>query len=278
MPGPGDLFAEEGLALIRGRCALVPEVAVVLGSGLGDAVSADVRPEAEFAYESLPGFPAPTVPGHAGRLVLGALYGMPVALFLGRLHLFEGHGIGATTLIPRLAAALRAGTLVLTNASGGLDASIAPGTLMLIGDHINFMGVNPLAGWRLPDGRPAFIDLSSVYDPDLIALTEEAARLSGIGVARGVYVAMPGPTYETPAETRFLARSGAHAVGMSTVPEAVAGVALGMRVLGISCVTNIAGREATHEDVLATAKAAAADVQKILEIVLPKLGAVRAEG
>jgi purine-nucleoside phosphorylase len=252
-------------------------VAIVLGSGLGDAVSADVRPEAEFAYESLPGFPAPMVPGHAGRLLLGDLFGVPSAVFLGRLHLYEGHGVSATTLIPRLAAALRAGTLVLTNAAGGLDPSITAGQLMLIHDHLNFLGVNPLAGWRLADGRPAFVDLSSVYDAELLSLAADAARASGIDVATGVYAALSGPSYETPAETRFLARAGAHAVGMSTVPEAVAAVALGMRVLAISCVTNAAGKQATHEEVLATAKAAGADVRRILSLVLPKIGGIRAD-
>ena len=271
MPGPGDLFAEEGLALIRGRCALVPDVAVVLGSGLGDAVSGEIRPEAEFAFESLPGFPPTTVPGHAGRLLLGQLFGVPAAVFLGRVHLYEGHGPAATTLIPRLAAALRAGTLVLTNAAGGVDPTIRAGQLMLIRDHLNFMGVNPLMGWRFADGRPAFVDLSSVYDPEILSLAADAARVSGIDVATGVYAGVSGPSYETAAETMFLARAGAQAVGMSTVPEAVAAAALGLRVLAISCVTNAAGHEGTHEEVLATAKAAADDLRRILSIVLPKI-------
>jgi len=271
MPGPGDLLADQGVALVRSRSSVVPEVAVVLGSGLGDAVSADLRPDAEFGFEMLPGFPTPTVPGHAGRLVLGELYGVPAAAFLGRVHFYEGFGIGATTLIPRLAAALGAGVMVLTNASGGLDAWLEPGQLMLIVDHINLMGVNPLAGWHMPDGRPAFVDLSSVYPPELLSLAKDVARTSGLHVSEGVYVAVPGPSYETPAESRFLAEAGAHAVGMSTVPEAVAAVALGMRVLGISCVTNMAGSEATHEEVLARAGQAAEDLRTLLAGVLPKL-------
>jgi len=277
MPGPGDLLAEEGLASIRARSALVPDVAVVLGSGLGDAVSADVRTEAEFAYESLPGFPPPTVPGHAGRLVLGELFGVPAAVFLGRVHLYEGHGSGATTLIPRLAAALRAGAIVVTNAAGGLDPKIEAGQLMLIRDHLNFMGVNPLAGWRLADGRPAFVDLSSVYDRELLSLAADAANASGIRIATGVYAAVSGPSYETPSESSFLARAGANAVGMSTVPEAVAAVALGMRVLAISCLTNMAGTASTHQEVLARAQAAGADLREILSIVVPKIGGHRAD-
>jgi purine-nucleoside phosphorylase len=273
VPGPDDLFVEEALAVIRERCSLVPDLGVVLGSGLGDSVSGDVRAEAEFAFHALPGFPAPTVPGHAGRLVLGQLYGIAAAVFLGRIHLYEGHGIGSTTLIPRLAAALGARALVLTNAAGGLDASLRPGQLMLISDHLNFIGVNPLEGWRMPDGRPAFVELTSVYDPDLVSLAEEAARLSGLHVAKGVYVALPGPSYETPAETRFLADAGAQAVGMSTVPEAVAAVALGMRVLGISCVTNVAGVQGSgHDEVLAQAKESAADLRTLLAAVVPKIG------
>lgn len=277
-PGPGDHLAEEGVAVIRSRSSVVPDVAVVLGSGLGDAVSADVRVGAEFKFEALPGFPAPTVPGHAGRLVLGDLYGVPAAAFLGRVHFYEGYGIGATTLIPRLAAGLGADVMVLTNASGGLDLWLEPGQLMLIRDHINLMGVNPLAGWHMPDGRPAFVDLSAVYRPELIQLAHEAANAAGLYMSEGVYVAVPGPSYETPAETRFLAAAGAQAVGMSTVPEAVAAVALGMRVLGISCVTNVAGSEATHEEVLARAGQAAQDLRTLLSAVLPKLRSDAAQG
>ena len=200
---------------------------------------------------------------------MGRLYDVPVAVFLGRIHYYEGHGIASTTLIPRLSAALGASVLVLTNASGGLNSALGVGRLMFLTDHLNFLGVNPLAGWRLADGGPAFVDLSAVYDRELLALAEAAAREQGVSVARGVYVALPGPSYETPAETGFLARAGGDAVGMSTVPEAVAGVAIGMRVLGISCVTNVAGSAATHQDVLASARAAASDLRKILARLLP---------
>jgi purine-nucleoside phosphorylase len=270
-PGPGDTFAQEGVAMIRKRTSLEPRLALVLGSGLGDAVSEDVRPEEEVSYQDLPGFPAASVPGHAGRLVVGELYGVPAAVFRGRVHYYEGHGIGATTLIPRLAAALGAGTLILTNAAGGLDRSLKRGGLMLIEDHLNFLGVNPLAGWRFPTGEPAFVDISTVYDRELAALAEEAAEREGIDLRRGVYVALSGPSYETPAEGAFLGGAGAHAVGMSTVPEAVAGVALGLSVLGISCITNVAGTEATHEDVLAAARDASLDLRAILKGLVPQV-------
>ncbi len=277
-PGPGDTFAEEGVALIRGRSSVSPGVAIVLGSGLGEAVAGDVSSEREFSYQTLPGFPPSSVPGHAGRLIMGRLYGVAVALFFGRVHFYEGHGMAAATLIPRLAAGLGATTLVLTNAAGGLVPELERGRLMLIEDHLNFLGVNPLTGWRYPSGQPAFVGLAAAYDRDLMALAERAAGEDGINLARGVYAALPGPSYETPAETRFLAEAGAHAVGMSTVPEAVAAVALGLRVLGISCITNVAGTEGTHESVLGAAKEAALSLRVLMSRIVPRLGAGLEEG
>jgi purine-nucleoside phosphorylase len=270
-PGPGDTYAVEGAALIRERSAVTPVVAVVIGSGLREAVEGDIQPDREFSFASLPGFPPPSVPGHLGRLVLGSLHGVATAVFLGRVHLYEGYGVGATTLIPRLAAELGAATIVLTNAAGGLDPSLRRGQLMLIQDHINLLGVNPLTGWRYPDGGPAFVDLSAVYDRDMLDLAEDVARRERVAVSRGVYAALPGPTYETPAETEYLRRTGANAVGMSTVPEAVAAVALGLRVLGVSCITNVAGTAGTHEDVLEIGKEAAGSLGKVLAGAVPKL-------
>jgi purine-nucleoside phosphorylase len=267
-PGPGDVFAEAGVALIRERCDVEPEFAIVLGSGLGDAVGADLTACHQFSFRALPGFPHSTVPGHAGRLALGRLYGVPVAVFFGRVHFYEGHGIGATTLIPRVAAALGTRTIVLTNASGGLAPGLHAGQLMVLTDHINMLGVNPLSGWRMPDGSPAFVDLSHVYDPALRQEVLEVASGQGTDATSGVYVALPGPSYETPAESAFLRTAGAHAVGMSTVPEAVAASALGMTVLGISCVTNAAGQEVTHQEVLETGRRASAALRAILMDVL----------
>jgi purine-nucleoside phosphorylase len=266
---------EEGVALIRERCTLEPAVAVVLGSGLGDAVAGDVLPEAEYVFESLPGFPAAGVPGHPGRLVLGECYGVPAAVFRGRVHLYEGHGIGATTLIPRLAAGLGARTLILSNAAGGLDPAMRAGQLMLLRDHINLLGVNPLFGWRSPGGGPAFVSLQHVYDPALLALAEEGAAAGGVELLRGVYAAVSGPSYETTAEREALRRLGADAVGMSTVPEAVAAAALGLRVLGVSCITNVADDQDAHEDVLAVAKRAATDLRAVLSYVVPRLSRPR---
>jgi purine-nucleoside phosphorylase len=271
-PGPRDNLAAEGAALIRERSSVTPRVAIVLGSGLGDAVAGDVVHEADFSYHALPGFPPSSVPGHAGRLVMGSLYDVPAAVFLGRVHFYEGHGMSAATLIPRLAAELGATFLILTNAAGGLVPELERGRVMLIEDHLNFLGVNPLTGWRFPNGQPAFVELSATYDRRLLAMAERAAGEVGIDVAKGVYAALPGPSFETPAETRFLAKAGAHAVGMSTVPEAVAGVALGLRVLGISCITNTAGTEDTHESVLAAAKEATIRLRALMARIVPGLG------
>jgi purine-nucleoside phosphorylase len=270
-PGPADTYAAEGAALVRERSGVLPRVAVVTGSGLREAVEEDLDADRAFSFEALPGFPPPTVPGHTGRLVLGRLHGVPVAAFLGRIHLYEGHGIGSTTLIPRLAAELGASVLVLTNAAGALNPTFKPGQLMLIEDHINLLGSNPLTGWRFPDGSPAFVDISFVYDRELLARADAAAVAEGVAASRGVYAALPGPTYETPAETEALRRAGAAAVGMSTVPEAVAGVALRMRVLGLSCITNVAGTPGTHEDVLEAGREGAGGLRKVLARVVPEL-------
>jgi purine-nucleoside phosphorylase len=201
---------------------------------------------------------------------MGDLHGVPAAVFLGRVHLYEGFGIGATTLIPRLAAELGASVLILTNAAGGLRSSLRRGQLMLIEDHINLLGQNPLTGWRFPDGTPAFVDISAVYDRELVALAGGVAAREGIEAVKGIYAAVPGPSYETPAETEFLRRSGADAVGMSTVPESVAAVALGMRVVGISCITNVAGTPGTHEDVLEAGNEAAASLRRLLAGLVPQ--------
>jgi purine-nucleoside phosphorylase len=268
---PSDNYPEQAAARIREQTSLVPLVALVLGSGLGDAVAGDVRVEHEFQYADLPGFPSQGVRGHPGRLALGDLYGVPAAVFWGRIHYYEGHGIGSTTLIARLAAELGAKDMILTNAAGGLNRALKVGQLMLIQDHLNFLGVNPLFGWRTPGGDPAFVSLAGVYNPRLIELAEAAARGAGVDAAKGVYACLPGPSFETPSETRFLAGAGADAVGMSTVPEAVASKALGMPVLAISCITNVAGSADTHEDVLAVAAAGARDLREILADVIPRL-------
>jgi inosine/guanosine/xanthosine phosphorylase family protein len=271
MPGPGDRLPEEAAAVVRTKTSLRPRVAVILGSGLGPALGADLLEEASFAFTDLPGFPPPGVPGHAGKLVLGHLAGVPVAGFFGRIHLYEGHGMDVPALLPRLAAALGAGTLVLTAAVGGLEPALAAGTVVALRDHINMMGTSPMRAWRYPDGMPPFVGMERAYDPDLRALALERAGALGIRAAEGVYAAMGGPAYETPAEVAFLRQAGATVVGMSVVPEAVPAVALGLRVLGLCSVTNAVGEHVEHEDVVRVSNETAIAVGKLLMDLLPRM-------
>ena len=272
-PSPGDGIPEQIADAIRERTPLEPVAGVVLGSGLSDAVD-EVRSAAsdqgvEIAYRDLPGFPPPTVAGHAGRLWVGEVAGRSLAVFQGRVHFYEGHGMPMASLTSRVSAELGAGAMVLTAATGTLDPQIPAGSLVVLRDHLNLMGANPLFGWRMPDGSPAFVDVSDVYDPGLAeaAIVSARADLGDRGethVREGVYAALSGPSYETPAETRMLRDLGATVVGMSTVPEAVVARALGMRVLGISFATNPAGVEVSHEEVLAASKAAAGTIGRVV--------------
>ncbi len=269
-PSPGDGVAEGIVRAIRTRTDARPVAGVVLGSGLGDAigVARDLAgggaEPIEIPYAELPGFPPPTVPGHAGTLWLGPLGGRPIAVFRGRIHAYEGHPMPLASITTQVAAGLGARTMVLSTAVGGLDRSLAGGSMVVVRDHINLMGTNPLAGWRSPDGSPAFVDVSAVYDADLSAKAVAALRAHPRGVAEGVYGAVAGPAYETPAETEMLRRLGATVVGMSMVPEAVAARALGMRVLGLSFVTNEAGAPVSHEEVLLASKTAAEAIGRVI--------------
>ncbi|HZP91095.1 MAG TPA: purine-nucleoside phosphorylase [Actinomycetota bacterium] len=269
LPGPGDTLAEEAAEVVRARTALVPQVAIVLGSGLGEA-GEDAVEEASLSFEELPGFPRPTVPGHAGRLVLGSLAGVPVAIFRGRIHYYEGNEMSACALPIRLARVLGAGTAILTAATGGIAEGLATGHLVVGTDHINAMGASPLRGWRRPDGSPPFVDMVAAYDAELAELAVAAARGLGIPVSRGVYAAMAGPSYETPAEIEALRRAGADVVGMSIVPEAVPARALGMRVLGLFFVTNQVGVKVNHEEVIRASNAMARSIGRVIAEVLSK--------
>ncbi len=262
LPSPGDGVAERIVEAIRARSDLSPAAGVVLGSGLGDAIvraweRAGSGEPVEMPYTDLPGFPPPTVPGHAGTLWLGTIADRPLAFFRGRIHFYEGHPMPLASLTTRVAAGLGARTMVLSAAVGGLDPAIPGGSLVVVRDHLNLIGTNPLAGWRYPDGSPAFVDVSGVYDADLSASALRLLREAGIEANEGVYAAMMGPSYETPAETEMLRRLGATVVGMSTVSEAVAARALGLRVLGLSFVTNAAGVSVSHDEVLRASGTAA---------------------
>lgn len=280
LPSPGDGVPEAIADAIRERTALQPVAGIVLGSGLSGAVEAvkgaASEGAAEMSYADLPGFPPPSVMGHAGKLWLGEVGERALAVFQGRIHFYEGHGISMASVTSRVAAELGARTMVLTAAAGALDPTIDPGTLVVIRDHVNTMGVNPLLGWRMPDGSPAFVDVSEVYDRELSdrALTSARAYFearSGAGAAdvpapvrEGVYAAVSGPAYETAAETRMLHSLGGTVVGMSTVPEAVAARALGMRVLGLAFATNAAGASVSHEEVLVASKSASDVIGRVL--------------
>ena len=269
-PGPGDDLAEKAARVVRARSDLVPKVGVVLGSGLGPALGAHLEETASFGFAELPGFPPPGVPGHAGRLVLGTLAGVPVAAYLGRVHFYEGHGMDVPALLPRLARELGADTMVLTAAVGGLAPRLSAGTVVVLTDHLNLMGVAPLRGWRYPDGMPAFIGMQDAYDRALADLAIERAETIGVKAARGVYAAMSGPAYETPTEVAFLRQSGATVVGMSMVPEVVPARALGMRVLGLCSVTNALGEHVDHEAVVKVSNETAVAVGRLLMDLLPR--------
>lgn len=254
------VHVDEALTFVRRHIAGTPRVALVLGSGLGGLTDAFERPEA-LPYSLIPGMPTASVPGHVGRLVAGELDGVPVIAMQGRLHPYEGHALAEVVLGVRLMLRLGADTLIVTNAAGGVDPSLPPGSLLAITDHINLTGLNCLLGPNDPALGPRFTDMSRAYDPALIALAEKVATGQGIALARGVYAGVLGPSYETPAEVRMLGVLGARAVGMSTVQEVIAARHMGARVLGISCITNAAAgltdHPLTHAEVERTARASA---------------------
>jgi purine-nucleoside phosphorylase len=231
---------------------------IVLGSGLGAFVN-HMEIEATFPYDEIPGFHAPTVEGHNGRLLLGTVKGVPIACLQGRIHYYEGHSMAQVVYPVRTIAMLGLEILMLTNSAGGLDTAMQPGDFMIIDDHINLMGDNPLKGPNLAQLGPRFPDMSEAYDRKLNDKMEELLRQKGIRHSRGIYCGVSGPTYETPAEVRFLQMIGGHAVGMSTVPEAVAANHLGLRVCALSCITNpaagISRQKLSHDEVTQTAKA-----------------------
>jgi inosine/guanosine/xanthosine phosphorylase family protein len=244
-----------------------PRLALVLGSGLGGVADA-VEDPVTIPYADLPDFPVGSVAGHAGRLVLGRLGGTPAAVFQGRAHLYEGIAAPQLAVPTRTAHALGAELLVVTNAAGSLNRELGPGALMAITDHINLTGANPLAGPNDDALGPRFVGMGAAYDPVLRAQMHAAAEAEGIALGDGVYLAVAGPSFETPAEIRAFRTLGADAVGMSTVPEVLAAVHLGLRVAAVSAITNLAeglGDEPlSHEQTLASAAIAAADLQRVL--------------
>jgi len=241
-------------AAVRARTALVPELGIVLGSGLG-GLADELQDAVAVDFASLPGWPAATAPGHVGRLLLGTIEGRRVVLLQGRFHLYEGNDPGLVVQPVLLFRRLGATAVLLTNAAGGLDPGFGPGTIMVIRDHINLTGRNPLIGRDADAIGPRFPDLTEAWSPRLRAQLHAAAAAAGVPVAEGTYVGLTGPSYETPAEVRMLAALGGSAVGMSTVLEAIAARWAGLEVAGLSLVTNAgagySGAPLTHEEVLA---------------------------
>ena len=266
--------AREAADAVRRRAGRTPEVAIILGSGLG-ALADEVRADAIMPYAEIPHFHDPGVEGHSGRLVTGRLEDRAVVVMQGRAHFYEGHPMAEVVFPVRVMSALGAPVLIVTNAAGGLNRYFASGDMMVIADHINFMGMNPLIGPNEDALGPRFPDMSEPYDPALIVLAEAAAVELGIPLRKGVYIGVSGPSYETPAELRMMARWGADAVGMSTVHEVITARHLGMRVLGISAITDMATGESqgkvTHEDVIATARRIEPQFVKLIRRVVALL-------
>jgi len=262
-------------ARLKKLSRLRPTLAIVLGSGFHHVLSR-LEVETEVPYGSLPGFPPVGVSGHAGQLLMGSLGGTPVMVLSGRAHFYEGHPMERVTFAVRALAAYGIRDLLLTNAAGGVNRSFRPGDFMVVTDHINLMGANPLRGAPLP-GLPRFVDLTCAYDEELRRLLCRAGQKCGTKLRSGVYLAVSGPSYETPAEIRAFARLGADAVGMSTVPETVVARQCGMKVAALSCITNLAagrGRGTlSHAEVLETAervKSLAAEVHENFAMLYEK--------
>lgn len=264
----------EAVAFIRSRVSLAPAIAVILGSGLSEFV-ARVEEPVEFAYSAIPCWPTATVVGHPGRLVIGRIARRPVAVLAGRAHYYEGVPMDRVTLPVRVVARLGVRTLIATNAAGGINPGFEPGTLMVIDDHLNLMGTNPLVGPNDERFGPRFPDMTEAYSPRLRQVADQAAAALGIGVRHGVYAAVAGPSYETPAEIRALRILGADAVGMSTVPEVIVARHMGVEVLGISCITNPAAgvrpRPLSHDEVIETAARVGAAFGALLTGIIERL-------
>lgn len=256
------------VAFVRGRLGgLRPKLAIILGSGF-HGLSAEVKLKASISYSDIPGFLETGVKGHSGRLLVGKVSGLPVLILSGRAHFYEGHSLSEITFPVRVMARLGVTELVATNAAGGIDRKFRPGDFMLLKDHLNLMGATPLRPQEGEDWDGNFLDMSAAYDPGLAKMLKRAGRAVGVKMRQGVYAAVSGPNYETPAEVRMLGRLGAHAVGMSTVPEVIVARQCGLHVAGLSLITNaaagITGEAISHTEVLARGKEAEASAGKLM--------------
>jgi purine-nucleoside phosphorylase len=266
--------AQRAAEQIRSRATVKPAVAVVLGSGLG-AFADELSDAIPISYREISGFAQATVEGHAGKLVIGKAGNVPIAAMQGRFHFYEGYSLDEVTFPVRVLKLLGVRTLILTNAAGSLNTELTPGSLMIISDHLNLMGANPLIGPNDDRFGPRFPDLSSTYDPELQSLVIEEAKAMDIDMRRGVYAALSGPSYETPAEIHMVRTLGADAVGMSTVPEAIVARHMELRLIGISCITNLAAgvsdRPIDHSQVMEIGKSVRSQFTELLRRVIAKL-------
>jgi purine-nucleoside phosphorylase len=265
---------ERAVESVRSKTDLVPDVALILGTGLG-GLAQEIEATAEISYEDIPGFPLSTVETHAGRLLFGELGGERVVAMQGRFHLYEGYSMQQITFPVRVMRALGAGNLIVSNACGGMNPLWSAGDLVLISDHINLLGDNPLIGSNDDSLGPRFPDMSSPYDPALREIARDVAREMKLTLREGVYVAVPGPNLETAAEYRFLRTIGADVVGMSTVPEVIVAVHGGMRTLGVSIITDECLPDALDpadiDKIIATAQAAEPNITRLVAGVLQRM-------
>jgi purine-nucleoside phosphorylase len=265
---------KEAADAVRARVSELPKIAIVLGSGLGD-FAGSLGSAVSMPYADLPHWPASRVVGHEGRLVVGTASGRTIAALAGRCHAYEGHDLRTVTFAVRALGLLGVQTLILTNAAGGVNTGFSQGALMVIDDHINLTGGNPLVGANEDRFGPRFPDMTEVYSARLRAIADRAASAMGVTLPHGVYAALLGPSYETPAEIRYLRTIGADAVGMSTVPEAIAARHMGIEVLGISCITNMAAgvlpQPLNHAEVMETARRIRGQFIALLEGIVGQL-------
>jgi purine-nucleoside phosphorylase len=274
-PASSNLYsrAENAARTICARTSGEARIAIVLGSGLG-GFAEEFTDAVSLPYREIPGFVASTAQGHAGSLVAGQVEGVPVLAMQGRVHYYEGYSLEEVTFPIRTFKLLGINTLILTNAAGGIDVQLSQGALMVISDHLNLMGVNPLRGPNDERFGPRFPDLSEVYSRQLQELVIEESRALGITIRRGIYAALAGPSYETPAEIHMLRACGADAVGMSTVPEAIVARHMGLKVLGISCITNMAAgiseNPINHDEVMETGQRVRETFTQLLRRVIAK--------
>jgi purine-nucleoside phosphorylase len=272
---------KEAVNAVRARTSTQPVAGLILGSGLGPYAD-NLESKTVIPFREVPHFPRSTVAGHSGNIVLGLAGGVPVVALQGRVHAYEGYAPAETSFPGRVLCGLGIRSMIVTNAAGGVNIGFRPGDLMLITDHLNLTGSNPLIGANVPEWGVRFPDMSDGYTSELRALAQDVARQRGIPLREGVYAGLSGPSYETPAEIRMLRTLGADAVGMSTIPEVIVANHMGVKVLGISCISNMAAgilpRKLTHQEVMDTTEMVKLQFLSLLDGIIPRLAAIAGAG